>query len=271
MTKYPLIIFHLPCEHLAHQSYAYVINSPRNAYYIIYRRFAETFAEEPEAIVGGQAAALGEFPHQVSLRYQGSHVCGGSIIGQYKILTAAHCVDFVKSVSSLKIATGTIQVNGGQLHNVAKITIHPQYLGTRETAWNNDIAVITLSAPIQYNQYQAPIALTSTNPSAGQQCTLSGWGKISTNGPLANTLLKMNQAVISLSQCAQAHYVMPLTASHLCTLNRFGIGACQGDSGGPLISNGVQIGVTSWVRPCAQGVPDAYTNVYTHLSFIRSA
>ncbi|XP_011871426.1 PREDICTED: chymotrypsin-1-like isoform X2 [Vollenhovia emeryi] len=230
----------------------------------------QTFAEEPEPIVGGQDAVPGEFPHQVSLRYQGSHVCGGSIIGQYKILTAAHCVDFVKSTRSLKIATGTVLVNGGQLHDVSKIVIHPEYSDRAEDAWVNDVAVITLSTPIQYNQLQAPIALATSQPKAGQQCTLSGWGQISTNGPLPRTLQKMNQSVVTLAHCQERHYDMPLTNNHLCAYNRYGIGACSGDSGGPLISNGVQVGITSWVLPCAKGEPDAYTSVYHHLNFIRS-
>lgn len=43
-------------------------------------------------VVGGLEAHEGQFPHQVSLRLQGSHICGGSIIANKFILTAAHCV-----------------------------------------------------------------------------------------------------------------------------------------------------------------------------------
>ncbi|XP_011690276.1 PREDICTED: uncharacterized protein LOC105451493 [Wasmannia auropunctata] len=232
----------------------------------------QTFAEEPEKIVGGTPAALGEFPHQCSLRLSGSHICGCSIIGSTKILTAAHCVDGMARApySNFKVATGSISVKGGEIHNVQKVVVHPRYTGKQQDAWNNDVAVITLSNPIQFNANQKPIALTDSPPTAGQKCTLSGWGKISTNGPLANSLLKMEQSVVGLPQCQQIHRGMPLDNSHLCTLNRAGIGACQGDSGGPLISNGVQIGITSWVMPCAQGYPDAYANVYHLRNFILS-
>jgi len=107
----------------------------------------ETFAEEPEAIVGGQPASLGEFPHQASLRLDNSHICGGSIIAPNKILTAAHCVygSVFPPYNNLKIATGTIQLNGGQLHKVVKIVVHPQYSNRREDAWKNDVAVITVN------------------------------------------------------------------------------------------------------------------------------
>ncbi|KAB8200776.1 trypsin-like serine protease [Aspergillus parasiticus] len=225
--------------------------------------------QSAENIVGGTHASIGEFPHMASLRYGGSHICGASIIAPTKILTAAHCV-YGMYQNNFQVATGTISVSGGQLHRVVRVVIHPQYTGRQQDAWRNDVAVLTLAAPIQYNQYQKPIALATNTPAAGQRVVLSGWGKVSTNGPLTNTLLKMVQAVVGLSQCQQYHGSMPLDNSHLCTLNRRGIGACQGDDGGPLISNGIQVGIASWVAPCAQGVPDAYANVAYLRPFINS-
>lgn len=48
-------------------------------------------------MVGGQDATEGQFPHQISLRRNGSHTCGGSIISRNFVLTAAHCVGTVDS------------------------------------------------------------------------------------------------------------------------------------------------------------------------------
>ncbi|XP_072754453.1 chymotrypsin-1-like [Anoplolepis gracilipes] len=231
----------------------------------------QTLADEPEAIVGGTPAAPGEFPWQVSLNYRGRHVCGGSIIAPTKVLTAAHCVNFVNSVSSLRIVSGTINPSRGQLHAVRSIRIHPNYSDKQSDAWVNDVAVITLQSPIIYNQYQSPIALADSQVGPGTMCILSGWGKTDSNEQVAPTLLKMVQSVVSQFQCKQRHFGMPLNNSHLCCLNRRGIGACSGDSGGPLVANGKQIGLASWVSPCAVGEPDVYTNVYHHRSFILSS
>jgi trypsin len=236
----------------------------------------QTFAEEPEAIVGGTVAAPGEFPYQISLRNYGDHVCGGSIIivpGKKElrvVLTAAHCVVGIAEAPyrNYKVATGTISLTGGQIHNVKKIIVNPDYSDRAEDAWKNDIAVIILDQPIKPNNFQSGIELTRIRPTPGQQCTLSGWGQISTHGPLPRELLKMNQAVVAQSLCQESHYEMPLTGSHLCTLNRYGIGACSGDSGGPLVCNGKQCGVTSWVLPCAKGEPDVYTDVSYHYNWV---
>ncbi|KAB8225630.1 trypsin-like cysteine/serine peptidase domain-containing protein [Aspergillus novoparasiticus] len=226
-------------------------------------------SQSAEGIVGGTPASLGEFPHMASLRYGGSHICGASIIAPTKVLTAAHCV-YGMNQNNFQIATGTISLSGGQLHKVIRVVIHPQYTGRQQDGWGNDVAVLTLAAPIQYNQYQKPIALATNTPAAGQRVVLSGWGKTSTNGNLANTLLKMEQAVVGLSQCQAYHAGIPLDNSQLCTLNRAGIGACQGDGGGPLMSNGIQVGILSWVLPCAQGGPDVYANVAYLRPFINS-
>ncbi|KYN01119.1 Chymotrypsin-1, partial [Cyphomyrmex costatus] len=129
-----------------------------------------------------------------------------------------------------------------------------------------------LAKPIEYNQFQKPIPLTKFKPLPGQICTLSGWGTIRDNGPLPSILQKMNQVVVSSYQCQDRHFDVPISTTHLCTLNRSGIGACGGDSGGPLISDGVQIGVTSFgMSPCAHGYPDVFTDVYSHRNFIDNA
>jgi secreted trypsin-like serine protease len=233
----------------------------------------QTFADEPEAIVGGTPAVVGEFPWQVSLNLNGGHMCGGSIVAPTKILTAAHCVhgSVRAPYNNFRILTGTIDPTRGQFHRVRNVRVHPNYSDSQRNAWVNDIAVITLESPIQYNQYQSPIALADSLPAPGTLTTLSGWGMTSATGPAARTLLKMNQSIVSLSDCQQSHYGMPLTNSHLCAYNRRGIGACMGDSGGPLIATGKQVGVVSWSSPCAVGVPDVYTSVYQHRSFIQSS
>jgi len=110
-------------------------------------RFIETFADEPEAIVGGQRASPGEFPWQCSINVNGRHICGCSIIAPNKILTAAHCLYDIVSppYNNLRILTGNININQGESHAVASARIHPHYVPSGSQSWVNDVAVITVS------------------------------------------------------------------------------------------------------------------------------
>ena len=48
--------------------------------------------QPPTQIIGGVEAIPGEFPWIVSLRLGGQHICGGTLIANNWVLTAAHCV-----------------------------------------------------------------------------------------------------------------------------------------------------------------------------------
>jgi len=114
--------------------------------------FIETFADEPEAIVGGQPASPGEFPWQCSLSVNGRHICGCSIIGSTKILTAAHCLHDIVSppYNNLRVLTGNININQGKSHAVLSARIHPNYIPSGSVSWVNDVAVITVSYILLY-------------------------------------------------------------------------------------------------------------------------
>ncbi|XP_014598200.1 PREDICTED: chymotrypsin-1 [Polistes canadensis] len=232
---------------------------------------ATVFAEPPERVVGGTRAAIGEFPYQVSIRIGNQHTCGGSIISSRHILTAAHCVNNWGGAPNnfYTVVSGTNSLsNGGEVHGISSVSVHPNYIGTQETSWINDVAVITLRSPISFNRLQSAIPLVDTEVPNGSLLNLSGWGKISTNGPLSNALLKTYLFAEDYAVCQQEHTI-PIYPSQICALNRVGIGACQGDSGGPLTYNGKIAGIVSWVIPCARGVPDVFTKVSAHLNFIK--
>lgn len=119
---------------------------------------------------------------------------------------------------------------------------------------------------------------------------------LQTGGSLPNKLQEIALRVISIPKC-QAKMVFPIVSakSHICTLTQAGEGACnvnrftihvfelycrgfvlneiffhvQGDSGGPLVSDGVQIGIVSFGRPCAKGAPDVYTRVFQFIPWIN--
>ncbi|XP_058810750.1 chymotrypsin-2-like [Phymastichus coffea] len=219
-------------------------------------------------IVGGKDASEGAYPYQVSLR-RPTHFCGGSILNSRWILTAAHCVQN-REHTDVTVVAGTVLLNStdGQTYQSEYIVWHN---GFNMLVLRNDIALIRVDRDIQFNDKVRPISLpTEDFNKADYPAVLTGWGRTSTGGPLPNNLQEITLKVISIPKC-QLKLIFPIvtTESHICTLTQSGEGACNGDSGGPLVSDGVQIGVVSFGRPCARGAPDVYTRVFKFLDWIN--
>ncbi|KAG5328502.1 CTR1 protein, partial [Acromyrmex charruanus] len=219
-------------------------------------------------IIGGKNAKIGEFPYQVSLKYNDIHRCGGSIIDNYNILTAARCVDDLEnSVDNLKVHTGTIWLNvPGAVYDIESVSVNSKY---DNKLLINDVALVHLKNPIRYNRLVQPINLaTSDEGLESKPCTLIGWGTTSVEGSISNSLQKIKLIVYPQKECQVAQ--PKVRDSHICTLTNEGEGACYGDSGGPLVANKSQIGIVSFGTPCAFGYPDIYTRVSSFVPWINA-
>lgn len=233
------------------------------------------YCNESQKIVGGQVAKPNQFPHQVSIQVYYQHIGGGSIISERHIVTAAHVVDDDEYVKNMTVVTGAVKLtNDGQTHQIKDIKLHPDYTGL-EDGWTDDIAVITLKTPINFNNLQSSISLTNKNYITGEyRGIISGWGKTSVNSPVSPVLKWAEVNVLSQKDCLDAykpHDGAFTTKNHICTLEARGIGACMGDSGGPLVINNELVGIASWGKPCAVGKSDVFTNVYHYHDFIKQA
>ncbi|XP_076280811.1 transmembrane protease serine 9 [Lasioglossum baleicum] len=227
---------------------------------------AAAYAFPEGHIVGGHDAAPGKYKYQVSLKQNGRHFCGGSIINARYILTAAHCVDGIRDVKPITVQAGTNQLSArGTVYGVEKITAHPNYDAGQII---NDVAVIRVNQNIAFNNLVQPINLASSNVAEGSQVVLSGWGTTRVGGPAPDKLQEINLKVYSQTQCQKTH--SSLKASHICTFTKSGEGACHGDSGGPLVHQGTQVGVVSYGRPCGVGYPDVFTRVSSFLPWIKA-
>ncbi|EJP62101.1 Peptidase cysteine/serine, trypsin [Beauveria bassiana ARSEF 2860] len=217
------------------------------------------------AIAGGQDAELGWFPYTVSLRNRGRHNCGGIIIDQSSILTAAHCIVGL-SADRVSIVAGAVKLDsGGTTYQVSAIHKHPGYNSSTIT---NDIAVLKLAKPLSYTPYIRPIALATQDPPAGSGTLGSGWGVSRSSGPVSNTLQWISLQSLDHKICQEK---MGVTVSQICTTSANKGGMCRGDSGGPLTDERITlVGVYSWGRGCGDGYPDVYASVAYHREWIRS-
>ncbi|XP_011503367.1 PREDICTED: chymotrypsin-2-like [Ceratosolen solmsi marchali] len=174
----------------------------------------------------------------------------------------------------MKILTGTTYLinEPRSMHLAGQIIIHPKFTGmTEETRYSYDIAVVVVEGVIKLNDLQNIVKLPSKNIRHGDIGMLAGWGyTIYPSSTSSNRLQKVEMNVYDTYQC---RILVPfnLKIDQFCGYKRMGIGACIGDSGGPLVVDNVVIGISSLTIPCAQGVPDVYTNVKYHTDFITAA
>ncbi|XP_017118595.1 chymotrypsin-2 [Drosophila elegans] len=220
---------------------------------------------ENQRIVGGQVADDGFAPYQISLQgISGAHSCGGAIISERWVLTAAHCV-VSANIQWLVVVTGTNKYNqpGGR-YLLKAIHIHCNYDTPK---MHNDIALLQLIEPIGWNERTQPIPLPLVPMQPGDEVILTGWGSTVLWGASPIDLQVLHLQYVPHRECK-----ILLSGDEDCDVGhplRQGEGACHGDSGGPLISNGYLVGLVNWGWPCATGVPDVHASVYFYRSWIR--
>ncbi len=224
-------------------------------------------------VVGGVNANKGEFPWQV-LIYPGSFQCGGSLINENWVVTAAHCLYdnngrlFDEDEISVVLGEHNVNINEGseQQRSVRSYIVHPNY---NSNTSDSDLALIELDSPALFNAFVQPITLVGATEgnllAARQLSTIMGWGATSESGPSASILQKVSVPIVSLKTCRDAYSSSMVTSNMICA-GETDKDSCQGDSGGPLVVNSPngwrQIGVVSWGIGCAR---DEYYGVYTRL------
>nr|XP_020487722.1 serine protease 53-like [Labrus bergylta] len=216
-------------------------------------------------IVGGQDAAPHSRPYMASLQVRGQHFCGGVLVKEDFVLTAAHCLinrpfTVVVGVDSLSRAESTKQE-----FRVARSFPHPNYDGHE-----NDIMLLKLGGSAALTE-----AVQLIPPKIGRprECITAGWGDIGDNNTIATRLQEVNVTLLSQRICQRRWGAVPITSSMLCgTGARVFQGFCSGDSGGPLVCDGDAAGVVSFSgQRCGDPkTPDVYTRVASFRRWIRN-
>uniref|UniRef100_A0A668SAY1 Ovochymase 2 n=1 Tax=Oreochromis aureus TaxID=47969 RepID=A0A668SAY1_OREAU len=250
-------------------------------------------------VVGGTEAMYGSHPWLVSLQNRGSHFCGGSILSDRWIMTAAHCFTSLVIVGEFD---QRVHDEEEQVFLVKSVSVHEKY--NPALPMNYDIALIELNQRIQMGARVQPICLPLPNENILPQttCMTAGWGRIKERGRLPVVLREVHLDLVDGAKCK---YVLQTLKGSMMNQRLIrpqpsmtvlcagpetgGRDACQGDSGGPLVcparSEGhhwVALGVTSWGKGCGRswgnnssrppskrGSPGIFTDVRLLLPWIK--
>ncbi|XP_058822831.1 trypsin-1-like [Topomyia yanbarensis] len=223
-------------------------------------------------IVGGFEIDIGDAPHQISLQYLGRHICGGSIISNQWVLTAAHCT-FGASASSIRVRVGSsMHASGGKVIAVGRIVQHPQF---NYSIIDYDYSLLQLRKAIVLGDNSQAIELPKQDEAIedGSLCVVSGWGNTQSATESRANLRAAYVPSVNQQECDQSYTNFGgVTDRMICAgFREGGKDSCQGDSGGPLVANGKLVGVVSWGLGCAQpNYPGVYARVAAARDWIRS-
>lgn len=246
--------------------------------------------------MGGETAKMGAWPWIVSIYEEGMVRCGGMIISEEYILTAAHCFE-QQDPAKFSIVVGDhvvmtdVESSHGVEHKFDRIWIHKKYnkypINSYEIdpAAPFDIALVKIRGKIKFTNYVQPICLPeqderfSTYKEYKLACYAAGWGDTNDFFTPLYTLQEIRQEIVPYKRCKGQWGTnivtnkMAVTRNMIC-FGRAGKGTCVGDSGGPLMCKRPDedwklAGVTSWGDMACNYNPSVFTKVSKFVNWIR--
>lgn len=244
---------------------------------------------EQNKIINGHTARPYRYPWMVFLsmdRPEGKGACGGTVINDRFIMTAAHCVNTstakgVRAFISLHEKPNLLDLFFGfGSYEVKKIHFHSEY----KTTQMNDIALLEMRDKFKFNNQFGPICLPSFKEvNQYSPLTVIGWGSVNPFARLTpKHLQESSLEYISGDECNRtlgvaASYAGFTLDDNLILCAGSDSGVCAGDSGGPLFTykqgRAYQMGIASFaLNDCGilTKAPSAFTRVTSQLKWIEN-
>merc|ERR1712038_539558 len=228
-------------------------------------------------------------PWQVSIRRNSEHICGGTILNENTVLSAAHCFfgfDYDNKIlttgkdnalqNNFTILAGIINredsVSGQEIEVDGYIWPPMDY---NPYSFTNDIIILKLKGNLVFSQKKVyavslPLEKTWGKYDSLEDCMISGWGRITRHKRSRLPKILQWANVPTIANCNSVSNYTNLIESQICALNNGKTDACTGDSGGPLVcksgfSGYVMTGVVSY-GPRICGTPN-YPGIYTRVGY----
>ena len=238
-------------------------------------------------VVGGEEVRSNAFPWHASLRSaNGGHVCGGSLIDECWVLTAAHCVESRQVARDPSMRPTHVVIGENDLDDVTmmnNVTIDKafvHYAYDLRYPQNDDVALLRLA---NCRHGHVPVCMTTDDVTqVGRSCTVIGFGATNEDGDsfpsrLHHAEIPVISNDVCLSHFRQSHSAnlkrSLLTPKMLCAgFEKGGVDGCYGDSGGPFVCDGKLTALTSWglgLRCAKEKSPGVYMKVSSYVGWIR--
>ncbi|XP_011313080.1 chymotrypsin-1-like [Fopius arisanus] len=150
----------------------------------------------------------------------------------------------------------------GQTLDVVFAVLHDDY----DKPYNDNIALIRVAGDIEFNEKIRPVALpTDGHADYNRLGEIVGWFTVKADLSVNNQLQSVNLPIISNDQCAKYR---DITDKHICVHDEALGDFCHEDIGAPLIVDDLLVGIESYVAPCAGGLPDVFTRIYSYRQWI---
>ena len=238
----------------------------------------------PSNIVGGRLAKQNEFPYQIAFRWRALYTarCGGSIIANNWILTAAHCFDDLRGdeLGDMEIVIGAANLKDqhGMILPIHAVVYHKYWDSSTK---RNDIALVYTRYDLirEYTSWKSQaieLDRDTGNNRVGQMGIITGFGRTYEGSKIPTFDMRVSQIPIQEPDLCEELYgenTFNSRMEHCAGDLRGTTDTCQGDSGGPMAvkTSGrlVVTGITSSGIGCArQDKPGRYTKVSSFINWI---
>ncbi|XP_016382839.1 granzyme B-like, partial [Sinocyclocheilus rhinocerous] len=225
-------------------------------------------------IIGGKVAELNSRPYMASIQINKHHTCGGMLIREDYVLTAAHCLNrsVLSSRDHFEDVLGahniTKKEKSQQRIPVRKYIRHPMFERNKEKDYSYDIMLLKLKNKAKLSKFVKVMPLFKNGKTpANVHCSIVGWGLKTPKGNQASDVMReVRLKLEENSKCEKMWQLYFNSERMICSVSDGKHAFCMGDSGSPLICNTKPQGIASYTfnGNCTN---KSYPQVYVKISY----